>query len=194
MLDDANTLTVTDLKQYAYCPRVVFYEKCLPHVRPRTYKMDAGKARHEDEAERASRRVITRYEVTEGERRFNVRLFSERLGLWGLLDEIVLTPDQAAIPVDYKLATHVSFNHRIQLTAYALLLEDCEDCKVEQGFVYLIPARKLVSVPMTAKLRDTTLNLLGEIRTMIASERMPSPVTRKSQCAACEFRRFCNDV
>ena len=27
-------LRVTDLKQYEYCPRVVFYEYCLPGVRP----------------------------------------------------------------------------------------------------------------------------------------------------------------
>lgn len=194
MLDDQYSLTVTDLKQYAYCPRVVFYEHCLPHVRPRTYKMDAGKARHEDEAERAERRVITRYDVVEGERQFNVRLFSDRLSLWGLLDEIVLTSNGVAIPVDYKLATTVSPNHRIQLTAYALLLEDCEKHKVEQGFIYLIPTRKLVKVPITSKLRETTLSILHDIQRVIGTETMPPPVTRKGQCASCEFRRFCNDV
>jgi CRISPR-associated exonuclease Cas4 len=194
MLDDTDALTVTDLKQYAFCPRVVFYERCLPHLRPRTYKMDAGKARHEDEADRASRRAITRYNIVEGERRFNVRLFSERLGLWGLLDEVALTSNGTAIPVDYKLATSVSPNHRIQLTAYALMLEDCEKRRVEQGFVYLVSPHKLVAVPITAKLRSTTLAMLDEIKSMIAAERMPLPVTRKGQCVACEFRRFCNDV
>src|SRR5690606_30148846 len=114
MIDDLNSLTVTDLKQYAFCPRVVFYEHCLPHVRPRTYKMDAGKARHEEEASRSVRRVITRYDVTQGERRFNVRLYCQSLGLYGLLDEMVVTATGAAIPIDYKLATNVSSNHRVQ--------------------------------------------------------------------------------
>src|SRR5690606_21619493 len=194
MIDDVDALTVTDLKQYVFCPRVVFYEHCLPHVRPRTYKMDAGKARHEDEADRASRRVITRYDIVEGERRFNVRLFSERLGLWGLLDEVVLTSNGIAIPVDYKLATNISPNHRVQLTAYAMMLEECEKRGVDQGFVYLMGSRKLVCVPITTKLRETTLAVLDEIKVMISAERMPPPVTRKGQCTACEFRRFCNDV
>ena len=33
---------VTDLKQYFYCPRVVYYAYCLPQVRPVTAKMEAG--------------------------------------------------------------------------------------------------------------------------------------------------------
>ncbi|NJL95452.1 MAG: hypothetical protein HC915_17865 [Anaerolineae bacterium] len=36
MLGSDLIYTVTDLKQMAYCARVVFYERCLPHPRPRT--------------------------------------------------------------------------------------------------------------------------------------------------------------
>jgi CRISPR-associated exonuclease Cas4 len=194
MPDDLSDLTVTDLKQYAFCPRVVFFEHCLPHVRPRTYKMEAGKEMHEEEEGRAARRAVTRYNVVEGERRFNLRLYSERLGLHGLLDEVVTTADGSAIPVDYKLASSVSPNHRIQLTAYGLLLEACENWRVEQGFVYLMSTRKQVAVPVTAKLRAATLAMLQNVREMIAAERMPPPTPHKGQCAACEFRRFCNDV
>ena len=37
---------VTDLKQYAYCPRIVYYTYIMPSVRPKTFKMDEGKAAH----------------------------------------------------------------------------------------------------------------------------------------------------
>lgn len=194
MFDDSALLTVTDLKQFAYCARVVYYERCLPHVRPRTYMMDAGKEAHEDEPHRAARRVVTRYNVVEGERDFDVHLRSDDLGLQGLLDEVVRTPDGSAIPVDYKLASSVGRNHRIQLTAYALLLEAQTRQPVERGYIYLIPPRKLVEVNITDKLRESVLDLLRQIQSMIAFERMPPPVERKGQCAACEFRRFCNDV
>ncbi len=194
MLDDSQLLTVTDLKQYAYCPRVVYYERCLPHIRPRTYMMDAGKDAHEHEQDRAARRTITRYDTAEGERRFNVPLVSRPLGLRGLLDEVVFTPDGKAIPVDYKLATSAGNNHRIQLAAYALLLEADSLYRVEYGYLYLIPTRKLVKVMITPKLRDVTQTMLHQAQTMIALEQMPPPVDRVGQCAACEFRRFCNDV
>lgn len=194
MLDDTISLAVTDLKQYAYCPRVVFYERCLPHVRPRTYKMDAGKERHEHEASRSARRTLKRYDADEGERRFNVRLFSLQMALHGLLDEVITLLDGTAIPVDYKQASKISPNHRIQLTAYALLLEECESTKVERGLIYLIPVHKHIEVPITTQLRERTNSLLEEIRIMIETERMPAAVVQKSQCASCEFRRFCNDT
>ncbi len=38
-------LTVTDLKQYCYCPRILFYMRCLPGVRPLTVKMEEGRGR-----------------------------------------------------------------------------------------------------------------------------------------------------
>lgn len=194
MLDDTQFVTVTDLKQYAYCPRVVYYEQCLPHVRPRTFMMDAGKEAHEDEPKRAARRSINRYELPEGERYFNVRLTSETLGLRGLLDEVVMTPQGDSLPVDYKLATSAGTHHQVQLTAYALLLEANGAPPIEHGFIYLIPLRKVVKVAITAYWRTTTLDILKRIQGMIAHEQMPPPVKRANQCAACEFRRFCNDV
>ncbi|MEP7287800.1 MAG: hypothetical protein ABI947_18755 [Chloroflexota bacterium] len=59
-------LTITLIKQYTYCPRVVYYETCTPDVRPRTYKMDAGTMAHERERQRAARRTLSAYQVPEG--------------------------------------------------------------------------------------------------------------------------------
>ena len=44
MLDDdlRYPIRVSDLKQWVYCPRVFYYQQCLPDVRPTTYKMKAG--------------------------------------------------------------------------------------------------------------------------------------------------------
>ena len=42
MLDDLPLITVTDLKQFSYCGRVVYDERCLPHMRPRTLMSRCG--------------------------------------------------------------------------------------------------------------------------------------------------------
>lgn len=193
MLDDGGYFTVTDLKQYAFCPRVIFYERCLPHVRPRTYKMDAGQDAHEEEAGRAAQRTLAAYGLPAGERCFDVRLVSPRLRLSGKLDELVKTGDEW-IPVDYKLAKAVGTNHRVQLAAYAALLEDVEGIPVRRGFIYLIPARKTVEVPMTAALREQLRAALEEVWTLVTREIMPPATSFRNSCPACEFRRFCNDV
>jgi len=194
MLDDVYYFTVTDLKQYAYCPRVVFYERCLPHVRPRTFKMDAGRDIHEDEEDRAARRTLRQYGEVEGERRFGLHLTSLHLGLTGELDEVVYTADGRCFPVDYKFAKGVSHHYKIQLTAYAMLLEEAESREVEYGFVYLILSRKMVKVNFSVELRKSVLTILAELQRMIEQERMPQPAENPHYCTACEFRRFCNDV
>lgn len=194
LLDDQYMFTVTDIKQYSYCPRVVFYERCLPHLRPRTYKMDAGRDAHEAEERRAIRRNLSKYEVKAGKRFFNVSLTSHTLNLTGNLDEVVQTTENEVFPVDYKLAKKVSPNHRLQLAAYALLLEEIEQVQVQRGFIYLIISRLTVEVPFTPSLRDEIRALLERIQKMVIQEEMPSPTQHKGHCLSCEFRRFCNDV
>jgi CRISPR-associated exonuclease Cas4 len=193
-LDSAWSLTVTDLKQFDYCPRVVFYERCLPHVRPRTYKMDAGRDAHEAEAARANRRTFSGYGLPSGERQFDIALSSERLALNGLLDELVIDPSGRLYPVDYKLAKRVSPNHRLQLAAYALLLEDSGATIVEYGYIVLIGQRTVIKIELTSTLKQQVLNQTNVLWNMIVHERMPDPTTVKARCTSCEFRRFCNDV
>lgn len=194
MLDDDQLFTVTDLKQFAYCARVIFYEQCLPHVRPRTYKMDAGRDAHEAEQRRAARRTLAHYHASEGERKFDVRLSSVSLRLTGILDEVVYCADGTIFPVDYKLAKQASTHYRLQLASYALLLEHVGDVRVDKGFVYLIPKREMVPVRITEKLRAQVLSLLEQMSSMVENEQMPDPASNPNFCVACEFRRFCNDA
>lgn len=186
--------TVTDLKQFDYCGRVLFYERCLPHVRPRTYKMDAGRDEHEDEQRRAVRRNLSKYEIGSGERRFDVAITAPALRLTGLIDEVVHSAEGEIFPVDYKLTQKVGHNHKIQLTAYALLLEAHHQQPVARGFLYLIPRRQTVEIPITPRLRTELLTLVEQMASMVLTEQMPLPTTNRSRCLACEFRRFCNDV
>lgn len=194
MLDNLLYFTVTDLKQHAFCARVVYYERCLPHIRPHTVKMDVGHQAHEEEQKRAIRRTLSQYEEQGGERQFQVHLTSDDLGLTGELDELVMTTDGRVIPVDYKFAKQVRSNHRIQLAAYAMLVESCWQTHVDYGYIYLIPHRETVKVVINERLRNSVSMTLNDLHHMVATETMPPPITKPNQCMNCEFRRFCNDV
>lgn len=194
MLDQPFSFIVTDLKQWAFCPRVVYFEYCLRSVRPRTYKMEAGQDAHEDEERRAKRRNLSAYDLPDGERHFDVWLHSAKLNLIGRLDERVSSLDGDIFPVDYKLTKSVAPNHRIQLMAYGLLLEENFGVTVTHGYILLIPSRKTVKIPFTSQLRQKTLAILTEIAQMIHQEQMPPPPDKREVCATCEFRRFCNDI
>ena len=188
---------VTDLKQYHYCPRIVYYAYCLPQVRPVTAKMDAGLEAHRQAEGRERRRSLRAYGLTRGERQFDVPLESVHLGLRGRLDMAVKVPDPEGevIPVEYKNSTRPAGRHWVlQLTAYGEMLAEGSHLPVRRGFFYFIPTRRRQEITFTparrAKLRET----VEAMQCMVEGEAMPAPPRSRRPCVTCEFRRFCNDV
>jgi CRISPR-associated exonuclease Cas4 len=191
-------LQVTDLKQYAYCPRIVFYQTCLPGIRPTTYKMTAGIAAQDQVTSLEKRRSLRAYDIIEGVRHFNVSLQSDRLGLTGQVDLVVesgVGESRRLTPVDFKLSRKKPGRHfHLQLACYAMLLEECWGAPAEVGYLYLIQSKESIRVEITTRLRRDVTKQIAEIRRLLQAEEMPAPSNQRSTCVNCEFRRFCNDV
>ena len=228
--------TVTDLKQMGYCPRIPFYQYCLPGVRmAATGKMVLGAAANEATELLEHRRSLRAYGLKTGTREFDVPVqaalmahpalatgpVSAPIEVIGRLDMLIRVPLVSSngsvsaplpsvasgasveewIPVDYKdswepltkggLPQH---NWQMQVAAYAMLLEVAHGVAIRRAFVYFIPRKRAVAVPITAELRRDVLDALWDMREMILHERMPPPTPHFRRCAACEYRRLCNDV
>jgi len=193
MYSEAELFTITDLKQYIYCPRILYYHACLPDIRPVTYTMEKGISTHEKERKKANRRSLAMYDGIDGERILDLYLQSPALGLTGRLDEVIDT-GETLIPVDYKHTRRSGEHFKLQIAAYALLIESALNLEVPYAFLYLIPARKTEQVKITPTLRKKVLAVLDEMRQIATTERMPPPTEARGKCPGCEFRRFCNDV
>lgn len=198
---DELIFTVTDLKQYTYCPRIVFYTYCLPLLRPTTYKMEAGIAAHEKAEKRERRRTLAAYGlgVEEGQRHFDVRVASEELGLRGRVDMAIEVEGEEKkrewIPVDYKQTARRTGKHvRQQLAAYGMMLEETLGGAARRGFVYSLVTRKAEEVRLTERLRGEVREVASAMREMVKRETMPAPPRSRRPCVSCEFRRFCNDA
>ncbi len=191
-------LRVSDLKQYAYCPRVVYYLYNMPGVRPTTFKMDLGLEAQERVSKLELRRGLQVFGVREGTRHFHVTLWSGELGLSGQVDMVVEAQEagrRIAIPVDFKMSRRkADRNVRLQVACYGLLLEAVWQVHVPRGYVYSIPLRRAEEVPMTARLKADARRLVAEVRAMIERQVMPPPTPQRARCVDCEFRRFCNDL
>lgn len=199
MLDDGNkpSFSVTDLKQWVYCPRILYYYYCLPDVRPTTYAMQIGIESGRHEVRREERRTLRPYGIDSGEREYNVRVESNYLGLRGEIDMVITTtgdPAGEVIPVDFKMSRRAGPHFKLQLAAYAVILEEVRHCKVDRAFLYYIPLRRAECVHIDGKLRRTLMATIGDMGKMLNREEIPPPTPHVRKCAACEFRRFCNDV
>jgi len=191
--NERHLFRVTDLKEYTFCPRVLYYENCLPDLQPSTFKMQAGVMAHDREREKASRRTMKAYNLPPGERHFDVVVRDDDIGLTGEIDE-VLTTDAGVHIVDYKLAFKIGTNFKLQVAAYALLLETTWQVTVEGAFIYLIPKREAVPVKLTTRLKNKVYTALDDMRRIVEAEQMPPPPKSTRQCVTCKHRRFCNDV
>ncbi len=193
-MEERTVFVVTDLKQYAYCPRIVYYTYCLPLLRPTTGKMEDGRLAHEEMRRKERRRTLAMYDLGEGKKHFDVVVASERLGMRGRID-LVIETEEEWIPVDYKqtdrrLGAHI----RQQIGAYGILLEETMGVRVRRGLVYSLLGRRVEEIPLTARLRREVEETVAAMREMVERERMPDPPASSRQCMDCEFRRFCNDV
>ena len=90
-------LNVNDLKQFVYCPRIVYYTWVMPVRPPATFLMERGHKLEEEFERLEPRRVLGRYGFQEAVRRFGVALTDSELGLTGVADLVLAARDRAAV-------------------------------------------------------------------------------------------------
>jgi CRISPR-associated exonuclease Cas4 len=188
-------IRISDIKQYIYCPRVIFYHHCLMVDKKKTYKMEHGSSEHEIIELLENRRKLKSYGLSEGKKEFEKFIQSDTLS--GRLDLLISTEKDGFkyyYPVDYKHTKSVQANHIYQIVGYALLLEQVYETNVDTGFIYLIPAKKIEKIDVTNDLKIKCKNIIKEIDKILQSDVLPEPTDYRSRCIDCEFNRFCDDI
>ena len=185
---------VSDLRQWEYCQRVVYYRYVLPVPYRESYKMK--RARCVEEAERAleARRTARRYGLQKVKKSFDVWLESKDLGLVGKMD-LLLESEREAWPVEIKdTAGGVRSNHVTQLAAYALLVERCLKKTCRSGFVYLTQQRRAQQVELGEEIKQKARDGIEEISLMIVQQDLPEATKVRGRCRDCEYRNYCGDI
>lgn len=186
-------LRVGDVRQWTYCPRVVYWRNLVPVGAPETHKMRAGRAEESRLIALEERRGLRRYGVDQGTRRFDVSLWSPFLAVEGVVDMIIDTP-AGPIPVDYKMVRFFGEHQRIQVIGYAVLLEQIGGSPVPRGFLYNIESEEVDHIEVSTAAKARFVDTIENIRRMMATESMPDPTPHRRKCEECEYLRFCNDV
>jgi CRISPR-associated exonuclease Cas4 len=149
------------------------------------------------------RRSGKRYGLAHATRRFNLRVYSERLAVHGICDLVLDVADSATgvnttFPVEVKHTEGgASIHHVVQLAGYAMLLEEQDGLApgaIERGFLVLLPSGKIVEAELGPDLRGRFERALADIRGMLTTERFPDPTKHRGFCPDCEYVRFCGDV
>lgn len=187
-------LRASDLRQYLYCPRVVYFSLVVPVDRVETFKMSAGRHAEREHARLERRRSLGRYGLEHGSRRYDVRVVCARLGVSGIVDEVVHGPE-GPVPVEVKFTeSGAAFGHKVQLAVYGMALEEESSRAVPVGFLHLVPTKQTLAIVLDEKLRAAASDVTRRIRNMLADHAFPPPADRPAKCDGCELRSFCNDI
>jgi CRISPR-associated exonuclease Cas4 len=156
--------------------------------------MQYGREAHDVENVLERERSLQRYGLHTGERRFNVRLFSETLQLNGIADLIVYS-DGNAYPIEFKHTTgEPTLGHQMQLCAYGLLIEHLQGTPSPRGYWHSTRTKETLEIDFKPALRRRTQRAIQEINDFIRFERCPPPTSHPGKCLECELLNFCGDT
>jgi CRISPR-associated exonuclease Cas4 len=192
-VSDEGWLTVGDLKQAVYCPRIPYFLRTLGLKPPSTFLMKRGEYQERVFTERQKRHQVTRFRLPLGVRHPHVVVRSGSLRLSGAID-LVIEGDDELVVVDFKAGRDAMWdNHRIQLAAYALMAEERFHRPCLRGYVLYRERRHWVEVEVSDALRKRTLDLLQQLREATDCGLFPDPTQVVGRCRNCEFLNFCGD-
>lgn len=192
-------ISVTDVKHYVYCPRLVYFDRVLHATPVFGSQQEEGKESHEDQVAKELRRKDAVYYSKEfwgAEKQLFVPLTSQRLGLQGNVDLIIHTARGEYVPVEYKnmLSDHgrVCMDHKYQLTAYALLIEENYNTTVKSGIVNYLPQGLIIQFEITPTMKTHVKRIIGHIKRIIQTETLPPIRVAKHKCqGGCGHKQTC---
>jgi CRISPR-associated exonuclease Cas4 len=196
-----NTISVTDIKHYFYCPKIIYFDKVMHADAVLSSQQEDAKRVHQAKEKKDKRRKTMFYDerFPGCQKIFRVHMFSGSLSLEGIADCVIIINGHEYIPVDYKRTFSKGgkawTDHRFQLAAYALLLEEQYSAIVRRGFVYYLPEDLAVEVEITESMKTYLKKVIMAIHNVIKSGEEPSARIPKSRCSGgCGYLWICGGI
>ena len=125
-----------------------------------------------------------------------VRIESKEMDLVGVIDRVEIYKGNI-IPAELKTGKaprgSVWSNHKIQLAAYMLLLEEKYAMEIKGGYVHYLNEDLKFDVIMNPFLKDEIQILIQKVKELLDSSQIPGRVNSKIKCDACSLRSECYD-
>jgi CRISP-associated protein Cas1 len=182
------------VNEFAYCQRLFFLEWVQARFADNTDTVE-GRWHHRVVDQPGGRAPLPE---EEGELRVarSLMLSSPELGLVAKADLVEAGEDGEAVPVDYKRGTPPDNElrswepERVQLCVVGLLLREA-GYRCTHGYLYFAEVRIRVRVDFDDELVGRTLGLVGELRSVAASDLPPPPLVDSPKCPRCSLVGLC---
>ena len=124
------------------------------------------------------------------------RMESDALQLKGVVDRIEVY-ESGYVPVELKTGKMpkegVWPSHRIQVAAYALLIEEKYNTKVNEGFIRYLDSNETRHIALNPFMKEEIKSVVTEIIELLETHNPPAHCSNRNKCTNCGLRNTCYD-
>ena len=180
------------IRQWCYCPRIVYYRELLNLPTRYPLWVEQGTRFHDKLELLWKRRRLSRFGLSEGVLHMQLAGQSERVNVYGIADMVIESVD-SVYPVEFKLsAGQPNRASMLQLTAYGLIAEECFSKRCPMGFL-TDDKEHVICIEFNNGLIGQLERVIGEMKIMFENGCKPDSSASLVQCANCEYYNHCND-
>jgi CRISPR-associated exonuclease Cas4 len=173
-------LSVRDVEEYFFCPRMFYYKHVLGDIRESGLWSSIGSTVQSE----LSDFVRKNFEVVEEE----AYLEDEMLGVRGRVDYIV-KDNYLLAPLEIKYSRRLKPWWKYTITLYGILLENKYGVPVKRGYM-VIPGPKIIVFDIMDHDRRYVLESINKCRDILSGKYVPKPYFSHS-CINCDYRNRC---
>lgn len=123
-----------------------------------------------------------------------LNIFSPGLELSGIIDQLEIY-EHGYVPIELKSGKapreDAWHNHKIQLGAYSLLIEEKFKTNIKEGFIHYIDSDSRRHVPMNVFLKDEVIELRDKVKKLLSEKELPSHCHNQNKCKVCGLYDNC---
>ena len=192
--DELDLVWASDIRQYHFCPRIIYFTKVLGVQERTTESEKKGKESHKEFHRKEARRstLLGGKRLKVKKRWTGLYLASRKLRLHGVVD-LVAETDKGFIVVEFKEAKcprNPPEGHVYQAAAYAMLVEEHFNTIVRTVLIYYAEDKRFHEISMSDALRKHVRWTISKIRKIMEEERLP-PVRETRKCPSCGYLWIC---
>ncbi len=194
-MDNETFIVVSDVIEYNFCPRFIYFMYCLdlPQHEEKRYKVRKGREIHKIR-EKTNREYLRR-KLNVVRKEVDVLLVSRKNHYKGLVDEILFFDEGTAAPMDYKFAEYrekTFRTHRYQSVLYGELIRENYDVDVGRGYVcYTRSNNRVKEIIFRDRDLKKALDMVDDILRIIQTGFYPKKTRYSMKCVDCCYRNIC---
>ncbi len=193
--DSETIITISDVLEYLFCPRFIYYMHCLdiPQYEEKRFKVMKGREVHEE-------KMITnpdylRKKLGVVKKEINVFIASKQHHIKGIVDEVLFLDDGTAAPFEYKFAEFkdtIFQTYKYQLVLHAIMIRENYNLDVKRGFICFTRSNNHIeTIEFSDADFERGLEIIQEILEIIDKGFYPNKGKYKNKCIDCCYATIC---